>query len=471
VPAGDGLRPKSRILVVDNEESIRFVLREMMEAEGYEVAEAADGLEAVELVREREFDLVIMDIRMPRLDGIGALRQIKGLRPHLVVVMITAYGSEKIALSAMRAGAYDYFLKPFGIDELRIVVRRALERSRLMRQVTVLRERLTDHRPYDRIVGASAGMKDVFQLIEQVAPTDATALILAESGTGKELVAEAIHRASDRREKPLVKVNCAAIPEALLESELFGHEKGAFTGAVAQKMGKFELADGGTVFLDEIGEMPLGLQSKLLRVLQEREIERVGGMKTIGIDVRLIAASNRDLEAAAHAGRFRQDLFFRLNVVPIHIPPLRERPEDIPLLAEHFLQVYSQRFQKEVIELSPQALAWCEAYPWPGNVREIENVIQRGVLLATGPTLDVDCLPQTSAQPISPLGALVDPTLLTDFDVPLAKKIDAVIEAIEAAVIRAALAETEGKRQEAAKRLGISRKSLFNKMGKYAIDG
>jgi two-component system response regulator HydG len=460
---------RQRVLVVDNEASMRFVLHEVMEREGYEISEASDGDEAVDLVRNREFDLVIMDIRMPRLNGLEALRQMRQLRPHLVVVMITAYGNETVALEALRSGAYDYFHKPFEIDELRVVVRRALERARLMRQVTVLREQLAAHRPFDRIVGSSPAMQSMIHLIEQVAPTDATVLVLGQSGTGKELVAEALHRASARRDAPLVKVNCAAIPEALLESELFGHERGAFTGAVSQRMGKFELADGGTIFLDEVAELPHGLQAKLLRALQEREIERVGGSRTIGVDVRLVAATNRDLEAEVRAGRFRDDLYFRLHVVPIQIPPLRERPDDIPLLAEHFLQIYGQKYQKQVYELTPQALAWCRAYPWPGNVRELENVIQRGVLLAQGATLGLEALPQGASTPSNPLAGLLDPSLLTEFGVPLAKKLEAVTETIEAAVIRAALAEAAGKRQEAANLLGISRKSLFNKMLKYGL--
>lgn len=470
-PARGDVRPQPRVLVVDNESSIRFVLRELMEREGYAVEEAADGDIAVDLVRQSEFDVAVMDIRMPRLDGIEALRQMKQLRPQIVVVMITAFGSEQLALEATRAGAYDYFRKPFEVEELRTVVRRAIERSRLMRQLTVLREALAGHRPFDRIVGQSAAMREMYRLIEQVAPSDATVLILGESGTGKELVAGAIHRASPRRDQPLVKVNCAAIPEALLESELFGHERGAFTGAVAQRMGKFELADRGTIFLDEIAELPLGLQAKLLRALQEREIERVGGMRTIGVDVRLLAATNRDLEAEVRAGRFREDLYFRLNVVPVRIPPLRERAEDIPLLAEHFMQFYSQKCQKPVQEITPQALAWCQAYPWPGNVRELENVIQRGVLLATGTALGVETLPQGPSAPANPLTGLLDPSLVSDFSVPLAKKIDDVSSVIEAAVIRAALAQSGGKRQEAADLLGISRKSLFNKMLRHGLFG
>jgi DNA-binding NtrC family response regulator len=382
--------------------------------------------------------------------------------------MITAHGSEVIALEAMRAGAYDYFHKPFEIDELRTVIRRAIERSRLMRQLSVLREELASHRPFDRLVGTSPAMSEVIRLVEQVGPTDATVLILGESGTGKELIAQAIHRTSERRDEPLVKVNCAAIPEALLESELFGHERGAFTGAVAQRMGKFELADGGTIFLDEIGEMPLGLQSKLLRVLQEREIERVGGTKTIGVDVRLLAASNRDLDAAVREGQFREDLFFRLNVVPVTLPPLRKRPEDIPLLVEHFLEFYSQKHRKQVVEISARALAWCKSYPWPGNVRELENVIQRAVLLATGPTLDIDNLPQGPGVGQGGMD-LIDPQLISDFSAPLGQKLEAVTEVVEAAVIRSALAEVGGKRQRAAELLGISRKSLFNKMMKYGL--
>jgi DNA-binding NtrC family response regulator len=383
--------------------------------------------------------------------------------------MITAYGSEKVALASLRAGATDYFLKPFEIDELRIVARRAIERGRMMRQLTMLREQLASHRPFERLVGSSRAMGEVTRLIKQVSPTDATVMILGESGTGKELVAEAVHRSSERRDGPLVKLNCAAIPETLLESELFGHERGAFTGAVAEKIGKFELADGGTIFLDEIGEMPLNLQANLLRVLQEREIERVGGTKTISVDVRLVAASNRDLQAEVRAGRFREDLFFRLNVVPVRVPPLRERPEDIPLLIEHFLQVYSQQFQKEVIEMTPEALAWCETYPWPGNVRELENVIQRGLLIATDRVFGVSCLPQAQASTANALSHLVDPALLTDFSTTLSEKIEQVTEEIEATVIRAALAKVEGKRQEAASLLGISRKSLFNKMMKYHL--
>jgi DNA-binding NtrC family response regulator len=459
----------ANLLIVDSDTYLCEDVSHFFRSIGHTMRQAADLPAALELLGQQQFDVVISDVRVAGgsiQELLGALRA--GDRDTALIVDSELDAIQE-GVQAVRDGAFSILQKPFSIPELSFQIKRALEAKGRVRQPADLAERYRNvYRPYN-FIGESPEIKKVFKIVHRVAGTDSSVLITGETGTGKELVAGAIHYNSKRSDGPFVRVNCAALPEQLLESELFGYEAGAFTGAERRRIGRFEHANGGTIFLDEVAELPHGLQAKLLRALQEREIERVGGSRTIGVDVRLVAATNRDLEAEVRAGRFRDDLYFRLHVVPIQIPPLRERPDDIPLLAEHFLQIYGQKYQKQVYELTPQALAWCRAYPWPGNVRELENVIQRGVLLAQGATLGLEALPQGASTPSNPLAGLLDPSLLTEFGVPLAKKLEAVTETIEAAVIRAALAEAAGKRQEAANLLGISRKSLFNKMLKYGL--
>ena len=462
----------NRILIADDEENIRLVLRESLRREGHEVVEACDGQEAIEAARRESFALAILDIKMPRVDGLVALGRIRQIDPGLPVVMITAHGGRKTALEAVRLGAYDYFEKPFEMQELRVVVKRALERRALQLQIEALAEQLRSQRAFEHIVAQSPAMREVIDLVERVMVTDATALISGESGTGKELIAEAIHSNGPRTAHPLLKINCAAIPESLLESELFGHEKGSFTGAVQAKPGKFEVANKGTIFLDEIGEMPLALQVKILRVLQEREIERVGSTRPISVDVRIIAATNKNLVREVEAGRFREDLFFRLNVVPIHLPPLRQRREDIPLLLEHFLRVFNAKLNKQVQGFSPEAMDRLQDYSWPGNIREMENIVQRALILAPGPVLGPETLPPEIREGGAAI-RLAAPAELgiapDDFSVPMAAKIEQVADRLEALLIRSALKKTGGRRQETADLLGISRKSLHNKMLRYDL--
>ncbi len=469
-----------RVLIAEDDEGQRFMLKEALGREGYETLSVRDGVEAVERVRTEDFDIVLLDVKMPRMDGLQALHQIHGMRPELIVIMITAYGSSDIALKAMKEGAYDYFTKPVNLDELRLVVRRAAEKSEMRRQLKFLEHQLREKLSFDRLVGQSAQMQRVFELIRKVVTSDVTVLITGESGTGKELVAQAIHYHSERRNKPFVSVNCAAIPETLLESELFGHERGAFTGAVGTKLGQFEIANGGTIFLDEIGDMSLALQSKLLRVLQEREIVRVGGTKPIRVDIRVIAATNRDLSELVAQRAFREDLFYRLNVMPIALPPLRERKGDLPLLVHHFLGVYNPRLNKNITGVTPKAMELLECYWWPGNVRELENVIQRAMILANGAFITEEDLPENiqqagsrSAKLQMGLGAESREmqALLEDFSIPLQAKVERMTEELEKEIIIAALKKANFRRQETADLLGISRKSLHNKMVKYNLFG
>ncbi len=478
---------RPRILIADDESGIRFVLRELLSKEGYAVEEAANGQEALDKAHQTPFDLAILDLKMPRVDGMTVLRELKRLYPKLIVLIITAHGSSQVAREAMRDGAYDYFTKPFDVGEIRIVVRRAIEKFQFLQQIDELRANLRREDRFDRLIGACPAMNEVFHLIERVAESDVTVLIQGESGTGKELVASAIHTRSPRASNPLIKVNCVAIPEALLESELFGHERGSFTGAIAQKIGKVELANTGTLFLDEIGDMPLSLQAKLLRVLQEREIERIGGSKTIKVDIRVICATNKDLKQAVEDKTFREDLLFRINVLPIYLPPLRQRKEDIPLLIDHFIRTYNPRLGKQISGVSGEALELLLNYPWPGNIRELENTLQRAMILSNSEILNAECLSMsirgqtTPSQPSTPVPGLL-PTEAppddeplgvilndNDFSVPMTGKVQVVIDRAEERLIRSALRQTGGHRQQTADLLGISRKSLHNKMVKFGM--
>ena len=387
---GKDIRPV--ILVVDDEPGVRESFRAILK-DRYEVLEAEDGPSSLELVGSHPVNLVLLDVRLPGMEGIQVLERIKTIDEGIEVIMVTAVKTIRTAVEAIRLGAYDYITKPFEVEEILSAVNRVLEKQALEREVLYLRSELSQRDGFDDIVGRHEAMTQTYDLISHVAETTVTVLITGESGTGKELIARAIHRQGPRRSKPFVTVNGAAIPEHLLETELFGHEKGAFTSAYYKKIGKFELATGGTLFLDEVGNLRLDLQAKLLRVLQEREFERVGGVKPIKVDVRILAATNINLRRAISGGLFREDLFYRLNVVHIHVPPLRERREDIPLLVEHFLKKYNQQFGKAVGRLSRAALTVLQSYEWPGNVRELENIIERSVALARGSVIHLEDLP------------------------------------------------------------------------------
>jgi DNA-binding NtrC family response regulator len=458
---------KPKILVVDDDEDMRFTLQEVMSREGYQVVPAGDGIEALEKNQETEFDLVILDVKMPRLDGIETLRQLRENNPELTVIMVTAFGTRDLALEAIQLGAYDYFSKPFDLGEIRIVVRRALEKIRFQKELKILQNKKWETVTFENIVGNSQVMRDVFKQIEQVAESEVTIVIYGESGTGKELVAEAIHKRSKRTEQRFIRMNCVAIPEGLLESELFGHEKGAFTGAYQQRLGKFELANGGTLFLDEIGDMALSTQAKLLRVLQERAFERVGGTKTIKVDIRIIAATNKDLVKAVQEKTFREDLFYRLNVVPIYLPPLRERKEDIPLLLEYFLKIYNQKFNKQIKQVSSEVMKLLMERDWLGNIREFENMVQHAVVLTQGETIYEDSLP---------LGMMLigDQSLFSEeilsSQKTLLEKVEVFVGELEKRLILQALATTSGNRTETAKLLGLSRKGLYDKIDRYGIE-
>ncbi len=391
--------PNERILVVDDEVNAREALKTLLSEEGFEVAEAGDGEEALEMLSSFAPAVVLTDVRMPKLDGISFLKKARENGSDSVFVVMTAFGSIEMAVEAMRAGAENYLLKPLDVKSVLIVLEKALEKRQLRRDASSLRQRVRERFSFPNIIGDAPELQGVFELIKQAAPTKATVLILGESGTGKELVAQALHEESPRRDKPFIKVNCAALSESLLESELFGHEKGSFTGAIGRKEGRFELADGGTLFLDEVGEISASLQIKLLRVLQNREFERVGGTQTVKVDVRLVAATNRDLAAEVKAGRFREDLYYRLNVVAVTLPPLRSRKADIPALVSHFVEKFAQAYGKQVKGLAPGTLNAFLSHSWPGNVRELENAVERAVVLCKGSELTSDDLPPSLQGP------------------------------------------------------------------------
>ena len=384
---------KGRLVVIDDEVNAAAALETLLKEDGYEVSRAHDARSGLQLLEKVEPDLVLTDLRMPGMDGIELLAKIKEIRPGTMVIMMTAYGTVKTAVRAMKLGAEDYLSKPIDVEELEVVLQRALERKGLLEEARSLRERLEHKYRLDNLVGESPEMLSVFKTIRQVAPSSASVLLLGESGTGKELFAQALHQNSPRRNRPFIKVACAALPETLLESELFGHEKGSFTGAVDRAQGRFEAADGGTLFLDEIGDITPTVQVKLLRVLEEREFERVGGNKTFKVDVRIVAATHRDLEEQLEEGTFREDLYYRMNVIEIHLPPLRERPGDIPLLADHFLRNYSDANGKDLKGVADEVLALLLSHPWPGNVRELENAMERAVVLTTEATLNPSNFP------------------------------------------------------------------------------
>ena len=385
---------KAKVLVVDDDKVVLRAVSEILQREGYQVVAIDDAVEGLAASKDPAIDVAVLDIKMPNLSGLDLLRGVKQARPEVEVIMMTAFATVETAVEAVKAGAYDYLTKPFeNIDELSLTVAKAAERKALKDRTRVLEEALTARDQFEDLIGQSVQMREIFKTVETVSHSSATVLIQGESGTGKELVARAIHYRSPRKDNPFVAVNCSALTETLLESELFGHLKGAFTGATAHKKGLFEAADGGTIFLDEIGDVPPATQVRLLRVLQEGEVKRVGASETTHVDVRVIAASNVDLAKAREQGKFREDLFYRLNVISVHLPPLRDRPEDIPLLAQHFLKVFSEKMGKRVNGISPAAMEAITCHRWVGNVRELENVIERAMVLTSGPVVDVNDLP------------------------------------------------------------------------------
>jgi two-component system response regulator HydG len=439
------------VLVADDELGVRESVSRALRREGFDVLAAEDGAGALEMLRRSCVDLVIADLRMPGLDGLELLRAAKLLFPEVEVIVLSGHGTVEEAVQAMKEGAYDFLTKPFQRAQLVRTVRQALERRALVLENRSLQRRLDELVGAGEIIGESPAIRKVLALVKQVAPASATVLIHGESGTGKELVARALHEGSPRRGRPFIKVNCAALPETLLESELFGYERGAFTGALARKEGRFELADGGTLLLDEVGDLSVATQSKLLRVLQEGEFERLGGTKTEKVDVRIVAATNQDLALLVKERRFREDLFYRLNVITIEIPPLRERVEDIPLLAQHFLRLYAARNHREVGGFTEAALERLRAYPWPGNVRELEHAVERAVILARGAVIDVSDLPPAVSQ-AEPAARIVS--------IPIGMPLDEV----EQRLIEETLKLTKGNKELAAKLLGIASRTIYRKL-------
>jgi two-component system response regulator PilR (NtrC family) len=454
---------QKKILVVDDEASMREMLGIMLRRDGFEVVEATDGQRGIELFRQGGFDLVISDIRMPHKDGIELLREIREIDRETLVIVMTAFSTTEQAVDAMKLGAYDYITKPFKTDEVRLIIAKALEKSSLQRENVALKAALGERYSFSKIIGKSPVMQRLYSLIERVADSRANVMIGGESGTGKELVARAVHYNSPRKAGPFVPVNCGAIPENLLESELFGHEKGSFTGAERKKAGLFESANGGTLFLDEIGELPLGMQVKLLRVLQEREFRRVGGTQSHPLDIRLVTATNKNIEEEVKTGSFREDLFYRLNVVRIDMPPLRERREDIPLLLDYF---YARQTGEERLPVRGEALRHLLEYDWPGNIRELENLVERCVVMGWEKELTVDCLPaqlRSSVEAGSPRQLEEIPDEGFSLEDHLA--------GIERELLLKALERQRGVRKNAAKLLGISFRSIRYRLAKFGLDG
>jgi two-component system response regulator HydG len=447
------------VLVVDDDHGHRTMLRTVLGGWGYTVDEADDGMKAIEKVYERPYDLVLMDVRMVEMSGLEALPRIKRFNPAIPVLIMTAYSSVETAVEALKKGAYDYLTKPLDFDELRLALARAMDHSQLREENRALRESLGANFDSGSIIARSRPMVDLLETVAMVAPTEATVLITGESGTGKELIAGAIHANSPRQKKPFIKINCAAITETLLESELFGHEKGAFTGADRRKEGRFRLAHGGSIFLDEIGEMSVAMQVKLLRVLQEKEVQRVGGEEVIKVDVRVMAATNRDLEEEIKDGRFREDLYYRLNVVTLALPPLRQRQDDIPLLARYFLETFAEKNRKRIKGFTPQAMDRMMRYAWPGNVRALMNAVERGVILCRDEYISEQDLPLAVKE--TPIGApeAKDPTPPADIS----------LDEVEKTTILKTLESSEGNKSEAARRLGITRRTLYKKLKRYGV--
>ena len=450
-----------RVLIADDEESIRHVLVELLEERGYEVRAVADGEEAMRELAARDYDALVTDVRMPKMNGLDLVRAAQGASPETTIIVMSAYGSHDLAIEAMKAGAYDYLGKPFRPDEVLLVLRKAEERERLRRENVRLRQEVSRRAP--RLVAEGAAMKEVLRVVQKVAPTPTTVLIEGESGSGKELIARALHELSPRAERPFVAVNCGAIPETLIESELFGHAKGAFTDARTARRGLFEEADGGTLLLDEIGELPLPVQPALLRVLQQGEVRRVGDTRSTRVDVRVLASTNRDLAAQVQSGRFREDLYYRLNVVQLRLPPLRERQEEIAELAERLLARHAERIGIEPRRLSARALELLQRYRWPGNVRELENALERALVLAEEDEIGPEALPEAVQHAVAPepLPASLD---ADDLSVKRAQRV------LEADLIRRALERTQGNRTKAAELLELSPRALLYKIREYGLE-
>ncbi len=449
-----------RILVADDEEIMRDVLSTLLSSESYKVDLAHTGSQALEMIQEREYGVVLLDLMMPDMDGIRVLEELKKKENGPVAVILTAFASIDKAVRATKLGAFDFITKPFKNDELLLAVKNAMEHRKLVEENQRLKRSLRERFSFQNIIGKSSSMQQVFDLITQVAPRRSTILIQGESGTGKELVAKAIHASSGRADAPFVAINCGNIPSDLLESELFGHVRGAFTGATSSKKGLFEVADGGTLFLDEVATISLEIQAKLLRVIQEREFRRLGGLENIKVDVRIIAATNTDLQAAVRQGTFRDDLYYRLNVIVIKIPPLHERAEDIPLLSEHFIRKYSEEGHGKNLYLDPVAMKVLMDYDWPGNVRELENVIERAAVLSTGDCISADLFPKNIAMP--PPEA---PARFTSDNIPLKERVGN----FEKSIILAALEKTEGNQKKAAQLLSVNTTTLSEKLKRLKI--
>ncbi|MBN1848352.1 MAG: sigma-54-dependent Fis family transcriptional regulator [Deltaproteobacteria bacterium] len=449
------------ILIVDDEKNYRVVLEALLGSEGYETITAENADEALRQVRKADLDLVITDMKMGGMSGMQLLEESKKIKPDLPVIMMTAYGTIEMAVEAMKKHAYDYITKPFKNEELKLTIKKALENYRLVKENRLLSEALTDRYRYGNIIGKSKSMQKIYDMINKVAQSKASVMITGASGTGKELIAKAIHYNSTRKDRPFISINCGALTETLLESEMFGHERGAFTGAVAMRKGRFELADGGTLFLDEVSEMSPPLQVKLLRVLQEMEFERVGGTRSIRVDVRILSASNKDMKEEVEKGLFRDDLFFRLNVIHIEVPPLKQRSEDIHLLVNHFIEKYKREKNRKDMTLSPEAWKVIYNYHWPGNIRELENIIERAVVLNSSGIIGIEDLPEDI------LGRKED--LDVDRFVPLNAPLQATLEQIEEKMIRRALAKCGNVQSHAAQMIGITRSLFQHKMKKYNI--
>jgi len=454
-----------RVLVVDDESGMREFLKIMLEKNGYQVEGSDSGEDALKKIEQGSYDLVICDLKMPRVSGLEVLRRSKEINPEAPVIMITAFGSTESAVEAMKLGAYDYITKPFKVDEMQFVLNKALEKARLVEENIQLKKELKSKYGFHQLVGVSEPMRKIYELIRQVSATKSNVLISGESGTGKELVAKAVHYNSSRRANPFVVVNCASIPETLLESEMFGHTRGAFTGAYQAKRGMFELADQGTIFLDEIADMPLSLQAKLLRVIEDKSFRRVGGEQEIKVDVRVLAATNKNIEKEVSDGKFREDLYYRLNVMRIHIPALRERMEDIPILAQHFLQKYAQELGKPIKKISEEAEQLLLRASWPGNVRELENVIERAVSLEKAEVILPENLPEKFRQPAEPLGQLAEFTIP-----PGGIDLEKTLEEIERKMIKEALVQSQGVKTKAAEMLGLSFRSFRYRVSKLGLE-
>ncbi|HEX5423335.1 MAG TPA: sigma-54 dependent transcriptional regulator [Candidatus Acidoferrales bacterium] len=458
------------VLLVEDKPELRAMLRKALERAGYSVDEAADGNSAIDKVRSRRYQVVLTDLKLPGSSGLDVLNEARRVEPTLPVILVTAYGSVEEAVRAMKEGAFDFIQKPVDLDHLRLLLERAAKQQELLRENLLLREEYATRYGFPRLVGEHPAMKEASTMAQRVAATDSTVLLLGESGTGKELFARAIHHLSPRAAAPFVALNCAAIPEGLVENELFGHERGAYTGAGARKVGKIEIAHRGTLFLDEIGELPLAIQGKLLRVLEEKKFERVGGTQQIEVNVRILTATNKDLRAAIEAKTFREDLYFRVSAVPLTIPPLRERGDDVLLLAEHFLERFRGEFHKPSLVLSEDARTRLLTYPWPGNVRELQNTIERAAILARGPEIDAASFQLPTPKPSItelPMGMLDEQFL---WDGPLEDVSQRAVAHVERFKISNALRESKWNKTRAAEKLGVSYKTLLNKIRALGLE-